>query len=151
MTFNSLYSTYWCLKKYFLFQISKVKKVGVWPVGLVGGLNVEKPLVDPTTGKVSGFNAVWEPTRPFPIDMAGFAISLKLILEKPEALFSYTAKPGYQETEILQYFTTVEDLEPLSDNCTKVYVWHTRTEKPKFTKQVQKRLQKRESRAVVDI
>lgn len=83
--------------------------------------------------------------------MAGFAISLKLILEKPEALFSYTAKPGYQETEILQYFTAVEDLEPLSDNCTKVYVWHTRTEKPKFTKQVQKRLQKRESRAVVDI
>lgn len=31
-------------------QISKVKKVGVWPVGLVGGLNAEAPILDPKTG-----------------------------------------------------------------------------------------------------
>lgn len=34
----------------YLFQIAKVKKVGVWPVGLVGGLNAEAPIVDPETG-----------------------------------------------------------------------------------------------------
>lgn len=35
-----------------------------------------------------------------------------------------------QESEILKYFATKDDLEPLADNCTKVYVWHTRTQKP---------------------
>lgn len=29
----------------------KIKKVGVWPVGLVGGFNVETPVLDPGTGK----------------------------------------------------------------------------------------------------
>lgn len=127
--------------------MNKITKVGVWPVGLVGGLDVEKPIVDKNTGKVTGFNSIWEPQRPFPIDMAGFAINLKLILEKPEAQFSYEAKPGYQETVILEYFTTMSELEPLADNCTKVYVWHTRTEPPKFTKKIKKR----EVKASLDI
>lgn len=35
----------------------------------------------------------------------------------------------FQESEILKYFTTKFQLEPLADNCTKVYVWHTRTQK----------------------
>lgn len=35
-----------------------------------------------------------------------------------------------QESEILKYFTSKEELEPLAENCTKVYVWHTRTQKP---------------------
>lgn len=34
------------------FQITKVKKVGVWPVGLVGGLNVETPILDSKTGNL---------------------------------------------------------------------------------------------------
>lgn len=33
-------------------EIAKVKKVGVWPVGLVGGWNAEAPIVDPNTGKI---------------------------------------------------------------------------------------------------
>lgn len=37
---------------------------------------------------------------------------------------------NFQESEILKYFTTKEELEPLAENCTKVYVWHTRTQKP---------------------
>lgn len=28
----------------------KIKKIGVWPVGLVGGLNAESPEVDSKTG-----------------------------------------------------------------------------------------------------
>lgn len=62
--------------------------------------------------------------------MAGFAINLKLILSTPTAEFSYRMEKGLQESEFLSYFTTKEELEPLADNCTKVYVWHTRTEKP---------------------
>ncbi|VEN36155.1 unnamed protein product [Callosobruchus maculatus] len=114
-----------------LFQeIRKVKKVGVWPVGLVGGLNVETPILDSATGKVKGYRSGWKPNRPFAIDMAGFAINLDLMLAKPNAMFSYTMEKGLQESEFLSYFTTKEELEPLADNCTKVYVWHTRTEKP---------------------
>ncbi|CAH0560566.1 unnamed protein product [Brassicogethes aeneus] len=33
-------------------EIDKVKKVGVWPVGLVGGLNVETPILDETGVKI---------------------------------------------------------------------------------------------------
>ncbi|XP_035437320.1 galactosylgalactosylxylosylprotein 3-beta-glucuronosyltransferase I isoform X2 [Spodoptera frugiperda] len=109
-------------------EMRKIKRVGVWPVGIVGGMRVEMPLV--TDGKVSGFNAWWKPFRPFPIDMAGFAINATLFLEHPEAKFSRKVQSGFQESEILKYFTTRDELEPLAENCTKVYVWHTRTQKP---------------------
>ncbi|KAG5890819.1 hypothetical protein JTB14_008260 [Gonioctena quinquepunctata] len=111
-------------------EIMKVRKVGIWPVGLVGGWNVETPELDPITGKVKGYKSGWKPNRPFAIDMAGFAINLDLILTKTDASFSYKMEKGFQESEFLSYFTTKEELEPLADNCTKVYVWHTRTEKP---------------------
>lgn len=62
------------------------KKVSVWPVGLVGGLMVEKPLLD-TSGHVVGWNSAWKPERPFPLDMAGFAINLELFLKNPEVFF----------------------------------------------------------------
>ncbi|CAH4036775.1 unnamed protein product [Pieris brassicae] len=112
-------------------EMRKIKKVGVWPVGIVGGMRVEMPLV--TDGKVTGFNAVWKSFRPFPIDMAGFAINATLFLNHPEAKFSRKVQSGFQESEILKYFTTREELEPLADNCTKVYAWHTRTQKPSIT------------------
>ena len=31
-------------------EMAKVKKVGVWPVGLVGGLNAETPILDEKSG-----------------------------------------------------------------------------------------------------
>ncbi|XP_012278811.1 galactosylgalactosylxylosylprotein 3-beta-glucuronosyltransferase I [Orussus abietinus] len=113
-------------------EMRKIKTVGVWPVGLVGGLAVERPICDNATGKVVGFNAVWKPDRPFPLDMAGFAINLKLILENKDAYFSYEVQGGYQESEILRQIVTRDRLEPLADCCTKVYVWHTRTEPPQL-------------------
>lgn len=79
---------------------------------------------------MTGYKSGWKADRPFAIDMAGFAINLKLILTRKDAQFSYKMPKGLQESEFLRYFTTMEELEPLADNCTKVYVWHTRTEKP---------------------
>lgn len=115
-------------------EMAKIKRgrVGVWPVGLVGGLKVEKPILD-EKGIVTGFNAAWRPERPFPVDMAGFAISGDLLLRFSEANFSYEVQRGYQESEILRQITKVSDLQPLANNCTDVLVWHTRTEVPKFT------------------
>lgn len=111
-------------------EIRKTKKVSVWPVGLVGGLIVEKPLIK--DGKVVGWNTLWKRERPFPIDMAGFAINLKLILQHPEAQFNLSVPRGYQESHLLKQLVTIEELEPKANNCTKVLVWHTRTEQPKL-------------------
>ncbi|CRL04466.1 CLUMA_CG017549, isoform A [Clunio marinus] len=103
-------------------------RVGVWGVGLVGALNLEKPIVE--SGKVVGFNSMWRPERPFPIDMAGFAISCDLFMNNPDAAFSYNVQKGYQESEILRKVTTREQLQPLAIN--QVLVWHTRTEPSKM-------------------
>lgn len=109
------------------------KKASVWPVGLVGGVRFERPIVD-ENGKVTSWSTGWRPERPFAIDMAGFAINLKLLIDKPEALFSFEVPRGYQESTILAAVVTKEELEPKADKCTKVYVWHTRTENPKITR-----------------
>lgn len=105
-----------------VFQMEKIQKVGVWPVGLVGGLMVEKPICDNATNKVIGFNAAWKPERPFPLDMAGFAINLRLLLENKNAAFSYDVQGGYQESEILSEIVSRDELEPLADCCTKVFI-----------------------------
>lgn len=67
-------------------EMSKIKRgaVGVWGVGLVGAMALEKPIVE--DDKVIGFNSMWRPERPFPLDMAGFAISCDLLEANPEAM-----------------------------------------------------------------
>lgn len=114
-------------------EMGKIQRgrVGVWPVGLVGGLKVEKPILD-EKGVVTGFNAAWRPERLYPIDMAGFAVSGDLLVKFSDAKFSYDVQRGYQETEILRQVTTVKELQALANNCTDVLVWHTRTETPKL-------------------
>ncbi|KAL7018766.1 hypothetical protein ACKWTF_010904 [Chironomus riparius] len=122
-------------------EMSKIQRsrVGVWPVGLVGAMYVEKPIVE--NGKVVGFNSMWRPERPFPIDMAGFAISTDLLESNPSAMFSYEVQKGYQESEILRHVTTRDKLQPIASN--QILVWHTRTEASKLdneTKLVKKGL-----------
>lgn len=80
----------------------KIKKVGVWPAGIVGGMRVEMPVV--TNGKVSDFNAFWKPFRPFPIDMAGFAINATMFLERPDAKFSRKVQSGFQVCNAIVLF-----------------------------------------------
>ena len=51
--------------------------------------------------------------------MAGFAVNLRLIQEKPDVYFGGTS--GYLETEFLSKISVdIHDLEPKADNCTKV-------------------------------
>lgn len=111
-------------------EMRSTKKVSVWPVAFVGGLRYESPKVN-TLGKVFGWKTVFDPHRPFAIDMAGFAVNLRLILSKPQAYFKLRGvKGGYQESSLLKELVTLGDLEPKAANCTKILVWHTRTEKP---------------------
>lgn len=110
-------------------EMRDTRKVSVWPVAFVGGLLVEKPIIE--SGKVHAFNSMWKSERPFPFDMAGFAINLRLLLSKPSALFSEKQEVGYVESHFLsQFVTDWTELEPKADNCTKILVWHTRTQKP---------------------
>ncbi|CAK9294206.1 unnamed protein product [Gordionus sp. m RMFG-2023] len=113
-------------------EMRYIKRVGVWPVGLVGGLYVERPLVDPRTGRISKFQVFFGPNRPFPLDMAGFAVNTDLLLSVPEAEFKVETNVGLVETSLLKHLVTRDQLEPLADNCTKVYVWHTKTQTPEL-------------------
>ncbi|XP_068779734.1 LOW QUALITY PROTEIN: galactosylgalactosylxylosylprotein 3-beta-glucuronosyltransferase 3 [Struthio camelus] len=116
-------------------EMRSTRRVAVWPVGLVGGLRFERPLVE--RGRVVGFHAAWKPERPFPLDMAGFAVALRLLLARPGARFDPRAERGYLESSLLQQLVSVDELEPKADNCTRVLVWHTRTEKPKMRQEEQ--------------
>ncbi|KAE9415812.1 hypothetical protein Angca_008248 [Angiostrongylus cantonensis] len=110
-------------------EIRSIDVVGIWPVGIVGGLVAEWPILS-ENGTVIGFNAVWKPDRQFPIDMAAFAVNITLITSHPNAAFSFDVARGQQESHFLNGLgLSRSDLEPKANMCTKVYVWHTRTEK----------------------
>ncbi len=95
----------------------------MWPVGLVGGLKWEGPVCE--NGNVIKFWTAWDLTRPFPIDMAGFAINVKLILDNPSAVIDTDAPRGHLESSLLKLFVTQDELEPLADNCKKVKIFET--------------------------
>lgn len=110
-------------------EMRYTRKVSVWPVGFVGGLLVEKPVVRGV--RVHSFNSMWESKRPFPLDMAGFAISLHLFMGHLNASFSDNEKIGYVESNFLgQLVSSWDDLEPKADRCSRVLVWHTKSQNP---------------------
>lgn len=49
------------------------------------------------------FNSLWKPERPFPVDMAAFAINLSLALDA-NAFFTYNVPRGYQ-VRLIMYVT----------------------------------------------
>ncbi|XP_073177197.1 galactosylgalactosylxylosylprotein 3-beta-glucuronosyltransferase 1 isoform X3 [Lepidochelys kempii] len=100
-------------------EMRTTRKVSVWPVAFVGGLRYESPKVN-AAGKVYGWKTVFDPHRPFAIDMAGFAVNLRLILQRSQAYFKLRGvKGGYQESSLLRELVTLNDLEPKAANCTK--------------------------------
>jgi galactosylgalactosylxylosylprotein 3-beta-glucuronosyltransferase 3 len=55
------------------------------------------------------------------MDMAGFAVNLKLILRHPNAKFSNAVQRGYQESTLLTGLQVMlADLEPKASMCTEV-------------------------------
>jgi galactosylgalactosylxylosylprotein 3-beta-glucuronosyltransferase 3 len=109
-----------------LFQEMRyTKRVSVWPVGIVGGLLAEGPIC--RNGKVVKWHTSWDPNRAFPIDMAGFAVNLDLLLSYPKAEFEVFGQPGYLEPNFLKQIITKNDLEAKAEDCTKIFVWHTQT------------------------
>ena len=95
------------------------KKISVWPVGLVGGLKWEGPICK--DGSVIKFYTLWKPERPMPLDMAGFAINVKLLIDNPEVEMDRFASRGYLESSIVRQLATREEFEPLANNCKQVF------------------------------
>ncbi|XP_046372784.1 galactosylgalactosylxylosylprotein 3-beta-glucuronosyltransferase 2-like [Haliotis rufescens] len=136
VVFPFWFPLYWCLFVLSYFPMRRTRKISVWPVGLVGDQRYEAPIVK--NGKVTGWRVSYDPIRKFATDMAGFAMNLHLFFEHPDLQFSHYTRPGSQESDIISKTNiTLNDLEPLADNCTKVLVWHTRALPPKLTKEDQ--------------
>lgn len=109
-------------------EIRHTKKVSMFPVGLVTEVGLSTPVL--RNGQWVGWYDGWTSDRVFPVDMAGFAISIPFLLSVPEAEMPYI--PGYEETGFLNSLhISINDIEFLAGNCTKIYVWHTRTERNK--------------------
>lgn len=108
-------------------ELIQTTAVSVFPVGFTAQRLYERCVVDETSGKIKGFVG-WKGGRKFPVDMAGFAVSLKRLL-KISPRFKQTIRIGRLETHFLSKLVpSVDSLQPLASNCTKVYVWHTKTD-----------------------
>jgi hypothetical protein len=96
-----------------------VEQVGVWPVGLTGGLFLQRPKVE--DGKVVGWLTAINPRRKFALDMAGFAVGISHFFTKENFKFRFDVGNGNQETFFVSLFAdSLDELEPKADNCTKV-------------------------------
>ncbi|XP_037800469.1 galactosylgalactosylxylosylprotein 3-beta-glucuronosyltransferase P-like isoform X2 [Penaeus monodon] len=105
-------------------EMRYTKRVSMFPVGLVTSKGISTPVV--RNGKFVSFYDGWISNRKFPVDMAGFAINVNFLLKKPGASMPFV--PGYEEDGMLRSLNiTMNEVEFVADNCTKVYAWHTRT------------------------
>lgn len=71
----------------------------MWPVAFTAKLYYEGPIC--VRGKVSAWHTAFAKEREFPIDMAGFAVNLGLLLENPSVRF-IRYKFNYMETAFLE-------------------------------------------------
>ncbi|KAL0127059.1 hypothetical protein PUN28_005406 [Cardiocondyla obscurior] len=108
-------------------EIRKTRTVSMFPVGLCTKFGLSSPILK--NGKFAGFYDGWIAGRKFPVDMAGFAVSVKFLQQRPNATMPFRA--GYEEDGFLKSLAPFEprDAQLLADNCTKVLAWHTQTKK----------------------
>ncbi|XP_064600757.1 galactosylgalactosylxylosylprotein 3-beta-glucuronosyltransferase 1-like [Liolophura sinensis] len=110
-------------------EMRYTKKVSVWPVAFVGGLRYERPIV--IKGKVVGWQTEPAQDRRSSINVAAFAVNLRLILDKPQAQFQ-EKQGGYFSSAMLNQLVTQTELEPLANQCTKVFVWKSKAKNQKL-------------------
>ncbi|KAF0986620.1 hypothetical protein HZS_5057, partial [Henneguya salminicola] len=111
-------------------KIRNVEDVSVWPVGHTGGCRWSGPLCDINDNFLK-FHANWGLSRKFPVDMAGFGVSLKLIIEKKNVIFRQKTRYGYLENQFIIDLLSNNNVTVPKGICGHIYVWHTRTETPK--------------------
>ncbi|XP_045124217.1 galactosylgalactosylxylosylprotein 3-beta-glucuronosyltransferase P-like isoform X1 [Portunus trituberculatus] len=107
-------------------EMRYTSRVSMWPVGLISGSGVSSPVL--RNGRLVGWYDAWIGGRTFPVDMAGFAVSVEFLLQRPDATMPF--KPGHEEDGFLKSLgTKPSDIEFKAAECTQIYVWHTQTRK----------------------
>ncbi|XP_077525664.1 galactosylgalactosylxylosylprotein 3-beta-glucuronosyltransferase S-like [Haemaphysalis longicornis] len=98
-------------------EIRRTEGVSVFPVGAMREKGLSTPVVH--EGRVIGFYDPWFGGRIFPLDMAGFAVNLRLVVNNRDLRMPY--ETGYLETKFLEAvgISSLADLEPLCDNASK--------------------------------
>lgn len=90
----------------------------MFPVGLVTHFALSSPVV--RDGQFAGFYDGWIGGRQYPVDMAGFAVSVPFFLSRPNASIPHIL--GFEETLFLQSLAPLNhtDIELLASKCTEV-------------------------------
>ncbi|KAL5474777.1 hypothetical protein EMCRGX_G026787 [Ephydatia muelleri] len=116
-------------------EIRNTKTISVFNVGFAGGLTVEGPYCK--NGKAVRWRASWAPKRPFPLDMAGFAVNASLFETHRDVwvgkeLNGDHIKIGYMETRLLEMLGATRSSVECRSNDEEVLTWHIRTNRPKL-------------------
>lgn len=101
-------------------ELAKVRRVGLVPVGLLGPLGIERPILG--AGRITGWSAHWT-SRRFPVDMAAFAFDASLLQNLEGPIWTYATRGG--ETEFLEkLIESPDDFDILCDSARQCFVWH---------------------------
>ena len=108
-------------------ELPYTKRVSVFGVAFAAKHIYERCQVNSSTGRVEKLVSFW-PTRKFAMDMAGFAFSTAVLVEK-KPRFSHKMRRKHLETEFLQQLARdPTELEPLAANYTRMLAWHVKTQ-----------------------
>merc|ERR1711963_907122 len=107
-------------------EIRKTKKISVFPVGLLSGRPVSTPVVK--NGEIVDFYEGWIGGREFPIDMAGFAFTVKVLKEAAKAEDADGVGMPYSNTDQENGFlkllnVPLKQFQPLVRQCTEVGIF----------------------------
>ena len=72
-------------------ELAKIRRVGLVPVGLLGPMGIERPIV--SAGRIVGWSAHWT-SRRFPVDMAAFAFNATLLQNLEGPIWTYATRGG---------------------------------------------------------
>ena len=102
---------------------------------------VEQPVVDAGGDRVIGFRVQPTEKRRFPVDMAAFAVHLRLILTHTNARFHDPAchNGHFESCFLVKLNVSLDDFEPFGtaqqqgrNRGRQVLVWHTQTARFRF-------------------
>ncbi|XP_063600717.1 galactosylgalactosylxylosylprotein 3-beta-glucuronosyltransferase S-like [Penaeus indicus] len=109
-------------------EIRSTKNVSLFPVAFLIPSQLTTPVLK--DGRFRDWYDGWKATRKYPVDMAGLAISVELLLKRPHANMHWSY--GYQEESLLASMGVApDDLEFKAENCTKIWAFHTKSKAPK--------------------
>ncbi|XP_037803730.1 galactosylgalactosylxylosylprotein 3-beta-glucuronosyltransferase S-like isoform X2 [Penaeus monodon] len=97
-------------------EIRSTRGVSIFPVAFLLPSQLTTPVL--REGRFMEFYDGWKVTRKYPVDMAGFAVSVELLLKRPQANMHWSY--SYQEESLLASLGVApEDIEFKAENCTK--------------------------------